>query len=109
MDGLWLATVVVEFSPPNGQLVEDLAEATWIRDTLMEEPAVATVRPDGGDLRWLYRMDVEAAPTAAMEAFARSPAALVAERGGWEYDVARVGWMSDAERRKFHFRFWKDV
>jgi hypothetical protein len=102
--GLVLATVVVRFHDRGGADVEG-ASTTAVRDALMEHPDVVTVRPDGGDTTWLYRMDVEveriedASDTAAM------PGQSVAERFGWQADFEGVVFMGSSEKAAFHRRF----
>lgn len=102
---LFLATVVVEFVPTSadGRLVGFRAGS--VRDAFMDNPDVVTVRPEGDEHCWLYRVDLESRSPTPSTAPALRPALRIAGDFGWHLRVVRVGLMSKAEREVFHARF----
>lgn len=106
---LFLASVVVEFASPGPDGPQTPLSAIQIRDAFMGHPAVVTVRPDGHERRWLYRVDLESTSSTPPRAPALRPAMRVARDLGLVADVRRFSLMSPAEREVFHARFDPDA
>jgi hypothetical protein len=100
---LYLATVVATFDGlPDSSPRE---RGRVLRDGLMAHPDVVTVRPDGEETRWLYRVDVEATGEDAAREPSTLPAAQLASRLGCRVSIERVSLMDEHEKQSFHGRF----
>lgn len=100
---LYLATVVVTFSDLPCSSRRERGRA--IRDGLMDHPDVVTVRPDGEETRWLYRVDVEAPSEGAAHEPSTRPAERLAPQLGCQVRIERVSLMDEDEKLAFHGRF----
>lgn len=100
---LYLATVVATFSDLPSTSAREQGRA--VRDGLMAHHDVVTVRPDGEETRWLYRVDVEASGEDAAQEPAVRPARQVASRLGCEVRIEQVSCMDEHGKRALHGRF----
>jgi hypothetical protein len=100
---LYLATVVATFDGLPACSPRERGRV--VRDGLMAHPDVVTVRPDGEETRWLYRVDVEAGGEDAAHEPSTRPASQLASRLGCRVHIERVSLMDEHEKQSFHGRF----
>lgn len=100
---LYLATVVVTFD--DLPFASPRERGREVRDGLMAHPDVVTVRPDGEETRWLYRVDVEADGEDAAREPSKRPAEQLATRLGCQVRIDRVSLMDEDEKHAFHGSF----